>query len=115
MKRDKFWMKRNKFWNPAVMSGQCLNCEDGQSKNILIGVPPKVWRLKLLFFTVEITSAFFALFVFDAVAGAIALFAGAAVLLLDLLLEGESQYCRHCKSRMCSFEIWERLPRHCAS
>ena len=53
---------------------------------------------------VETASAFVALFVFDATAGSIALFAGAAVLLLDLLLEGESQYCRHCKSRMCSFE-----------
>ena len=66
--------------------------------------------LKLLFFAVEVASAFIALFVFDAAAGAIALFAGAAVLLLDLLLESESQYCRHCKSRMCSFEISGEQP-----
>ena len=112
MKRNKFWnpAKRNKFWNPAVMSGQCLKCEAGWSKNILIGVPPKVWMLKLLFFTVEIASAFISLSVFDAAAAAVALFAGAAVLLLDLLLEGESQYCRHCKSRMCSFEIVGEAP-----
>ena len=83
-------MKRNKFRNPAVMSGQCLNCEASESKNILIGVPPKVWMLKLLFFKVEIASAFIALYLFDAAAAAIALFVGAVVLLLDLLLEGES-------------------------
>ena len=104
-------MKRNKFWNPAVMSGQCLNCGvNNWSKNILIGVPPKVCLLKLLFFTVEIASAIIALYLFDEAAAAIALFAGAAVLLLDLLLEGETQYCRHCKSRMCSFEISGEAP-----
>ena len=78
--------KRNKFWNPAVAEGDCLKC--AVARPIRFGVPRKVWGLKLAFFMVEVVSACAALLIFDESAAAIALFAGAAMQLLDLLLEG---------------------------
>ena len=59
---------------------------------------PKSLSVEAPVFLVEIASAIIALYLFDEAAAAIALFAEAAVLLWDLLLEGETQYCRHCKS-----------------